>query len=219
MNGRVYDPYTAQFFSPDPYVQAPSEWLNYNRYSYAMGNPFKFTDPTGEQAALNNDGTYDYWGMGGDSGWNMYPGGYNQYSSYNNSGGYSGGYSSYVYSGANPGNYAFAAFTNNPVATTYTANGNGGTAGSWTFTPAYEYRYIYDDAGNIIAIVQRMVTGITAIREKEPEMNSTARHRNVTGGSSNGGFGWSDGVGIAWTGASTYANNFMQMAAETSFRS
>ena len=48
MNGRVYDPYTAQFFSPDPYVQAPGDWLNYNRYGYCMGNPFKFVDPSGK---------------------------------------------------------------------------------------------------------------------------------------------------------------------------
>ena len=47
MNGRVYDPLTAQFFSPDPYVQAPGNWLNYNRYGYCMGNPFKYTDPSG----------------------------------------------------------------------------------------------------------------------------------------------------------------------------
>ncbi|MFZ4457076.1 MAG: RHS repeat domain-containing protein [Bacteroidales bacterium] len=48
MNGRVYDPLTAMFLSPDPYVQAPDNWLNYNRYSYAFGNPFKYTDPSGE---------------------------------------------------------------------------------------------------------------------------------------------------------------------------
>ena len=47
MNGRVYDPLTAQFFSPDPYVQAPGEWLNYNRYTYCSGNPFRYTDPSG----------------------------------------------------------------------------------------------------------------------------------------------------------------------------
>ena len=48
MNGRVYDPYTATFFSPDPYVQSPGDWLNYNRYGYCTGNPFKFVDPSGE---------------------------------------------------------------------------------------------------------------------------------------------------------------------------
>ncbi|MGI5975809.1 MAG: RHS repeat domain-containing protein [Paludibacter sp.] len=48
MNGRVYDPLTAQFFSPDPFVQAPGNWLNFNRYAYAFGNPFKYTDPDGD---------------------------------------------------------------------------------------------------------------------------------------------------------------------------
>ena len=48
MNGRVYDPLTAQFFSPDPFVQAPGNWLNYNRYGYCYNNPFSYTDPTGE---------------------------------------------------------------------------------------------------------------------------------------------------------------------------
>jgi RHS repeat-associated protein len=48
MNGRVYDPVTASFFSPDPYLQAPGNWLNYNRYTYCLNNPFKYTDPDGE---------------------------------------------------------------------------------------------------------------------------------------------------------------------------
>ncbi|GHT18499.1 hypothetical protein FACS189429_5130 [Bacteroidia bacterium] len=52
MNGRVYDPLTAQFFSPDPYIQAPDNWLNYNRYSYCLNNPFKYTDPSGENPLL-----------------------------------------------------------------------------------------------------------------------------------------------------------------------
>jgi len=47
MNGRVYDPLTAMFFSPDPYVQAPDNWLNYNRYGYCLNNPLKYTDPSG----------------------------------------------------------------------------------------------------------------------------------------------------------------------------
>ena len=48
MNGRVYDPLTALFFSPDPYLQAPGDWLNYNRYSYCHNNPLIYTDPSGE---------------------------------------------------------------------------------------------------------------------------------------------------------------------------
>ena len=47
MNGRVYDPATAMFFSPDPFVQSPGNWSNYNRYSYVSNNPTKFTDPSG----------------------------------------------------------------------------------------------------------------------------------------------------------------------------
>jgi len=49
MNGRVYDPLTAMFFSPDPFIQAPDNWLNYNRYGYCMNNPTKYTDPSGYQ--------------------------------------------------------------------------------------------------------------------------------------------------------------------------
>ncbi len=48
MNGRVYDPLTSMFLSPDPYVQAPENWLNYNRYGYCLNNPLKYTDPDGE---------------------------------------------------------------------------------------------------------------------------------------------------------------------------
>lgn len=48
MNGRVYDPLMAQFLSPDPYIQAPGSWLNYNRYAYCYNNPLVYTDPSGE---------------------------------------------------------------------------------------------------------------------------------------------------------------------------
>jgi len=48
MNGRVYDPLTGIFFSPDPYVQAHGDWLNYNRYSYVWNNPLLYVDPSGE---------------------------------------------------------------------------------------------------------------------------------------------------------------------------
>jgi len=47
MNGRIYDPEIARFLSPDPFIQDPYNLLNYNRYSYCMNNPLKFTDPSG----------------------------------------------------------------------------------------------------------------------------------------------------------------------------
>jgi RHS repeat-associated protein len=48
MNGRVYDPRSALFLSPDPYIQNPSSTLSHNRYSYCFNNPLKYTDPSGE---------------------------------------------------------------------------------------------------------------------------------------------------------------------------
>jgi len=48
MNGRVYDPLTAQFFSPDPFIQAPGNWLNHNRFGYVLNNPMRYVDPSGE---------------------------------------------------------------------------------------------------------------------------------------------------------------------------
>lgn len=45
--GRVYDPMLGSFLSIDPYIQAPDNWLNYNRYLYCYGNPLIYTDPLG----------------------------------------------------------------------------------------------------------------------------------------------------------------------------
>ncbi|CAC9424010.1 hypothetical protein [uncultured Gammaproteobacteria bacterium] len=47
MNGRVYDPQIGRFLSADPYIQAPYNTQSYNRYSYVMNNPLKYTDPSG----------------------------------------------------------------------------------------------------------------------------------------------------------------------------
>jgi hypothetical protein len=48
MNGRLYDPVLGRFLSPDNYVQAPDFTQNFNRYSYVLNNPLKYTDPSGE---------------------------------------------------------------------------------------------------------------------------------------------------------------------------
>lgn len=48
MNGRLYDPILGRFFSPDNYVQMPDNSQNFNRYSYCLNNPLKYTDPSGE---------------------------------------------------------------------------------------------------------------------------------------------------------------------------
>lgn len=47
MNGRVYDPLTSSFLSPDNYVQDPTTQQGFNRYAYCMYNPLKYVDPSG----------------------------------------------------------------------------------------------------------------------------------------------------------------------------
>jgi len=69
MNGRVYDPTTAMFFSPDPFVQSPGDWSNYNRYSYVSNNPTRFTDPSGYVKGYFDTPKIDpYWSRI----WNLY---------------------------------------------------------------------------------------------------------------------------------------------------
>lgn len=52
MNGRLYDPMAHRFLQPDNNIQDPYNTQNYNRYSYVLNNPSKYTDPTGEFAWL-----------------------------------------------------------------------------------------------------------------------------------------------------------------------
>ena len=47
MNGRLYDPALGRFLSPDNYVQLPDFSQSFNRYSYCLNNPLKYTDPSG----------------------------------------------------------------------------------------------------------------------------------------------------------------------------
>ena len=47
MNGRVYDPELGRFLTPDPTVQFVADLQSYNRYSYVLNNPLRYTDPTG----------------------------------------------------------------------------------------------------------------------------------------------------------------------------
>jgi RHS repeat-associated protein len=78
MNGRVYDPATAMFFSPDPFVQSPGDWKNYNRYSYCMNNPTRYIDPSGYRQKsiftaldylLNNTADGGTWTSSGSGGY------------------------------------------------------------------------------------------------------------------------------------------------------
>lgn len=55
MNARLYDPWTARFLSPDPYIQLPDFTQSLNRYSYCLNNPFSYMDITGKR--------FDYSGL------------------------------------------------------------------------------------------------------------------------------------------------------------
>ena len=54
MNGRLYDPMIGRFLSPDNYVQAPDDSQNFNRYSYCLNNPLKYTDSSGELFGIDD---------------------------------------------------------------------------------------------------------------------------------------------------------------------
>ena len=54
MNGRLYDPLLGRFFSPDNFVQMPDNSQNFNRYSYCLNNPLKYTDPSGNLFGIDD---------------------------------------------------------------------------------------------------------------------------------------------------------------------
>ena len=54
MNGRLYDPVLGRFFSPDNYVQMSDNSQNFNRYSYCLNNPLKYTDPSGDLFGIDD---------------------------------------------------------------------------------------------------------------------------------------------------------------------
>jgi hypothetical protein len=68
MNGRIYDPMAARFMSADPYIQAPDNLQNYNRYAYVLNSPFLYTDPTGFSffSSLKRAVTGNFSGISGD---------------------------------------------------------------------------------------------------------------------------------------------------------
>ncbi len=47
MQQRYYDPDSGRFLSVDPVAANPNTGASFNRYIYASGNPYKFTDPDG----------------------------------------------------------------------------------------------------------------------------------------------------------------------------
>ena len=54
MGGRVYDPDLGRFLSCDNYVQEPANSQNFNRYSYCLNNPLRYTDLSGELFGIDD---------------------------------------------------------------------------------------------------------------------------------------------------------------------
>jgi RHS repeat-associated protein len=50
MQQRYYDPQVGRFLSTDPVTAYEKPMTNFNRYVYALNNPYKFTDPDGRNA-------------------------------------------------------------------------------------------------------------------------------------------------------------------------
>jgi len=46
-NARFYSPKLGQFLSADTIVPSPANPQAFNRYSYALGNPLRYIDPSG----------------------------------------------------------------------------------------------------------------------------------------------------------------------------
>ena len=66
MDGRIYDPTTARFLTPDPLISAPLFSQSLNRYSYVLNNPVNLVDPSGFQEV---SGYYGDDSGGGGGGW------------------------------------------------------------------------------------------------------------------------------------------------------
>jgi uncharacterized protein (TIGR02594 family) len=47
MNGRMYDPLVGRFLSADNYIPDEYSTQLYNRYSYCLNNPLRYSDPSG----------------------------------------------------------------------------------------------------------------------------------------------------------------------------
>src|SRR5690606_13868382 len=45
--GRYYDADVGRFVSPDPFIQAPYDSQNLNRFTYVLNNPQNYIDPSG----------------------------------------------------------------------------------------------------------------------------------------------------------------------------
>lgn len=61
-NARYYDPGIGRFISPDTIIPNPADGQHYNRYSYVLNNPIKYSDPSGHETCIEHtDGSTTCW--------------------------------------------------------------------------------------------------------------------------------------------------------------
>jgi RHS repeat-associated protein len=87
MGGRIYEPILGRFLSADIVIQDGSNSQSYNKYSYCLNNPLKYTDPSGYVStgannnssvnSINHAGTNDSWDNVYGRGNYVFTGGYN----------------------------------------------------------------------------------------------------------------------------------------------
>ncbi|MCL4500057.1 MAG: RHS repeat-associated core domain-containing protein [Chloroflexi bacterium] len=58
-NARYYDATIGRFVSPDTLIPNPANPQSFNRYSYVLNNPLKYTDPSGYRWVSDGDDYYD----------------------------------------------------------------------------------------------------------------------------------------------------------------
>jgi RHS repeat-associated protein len=54
MQARYYDPKIGRFLSVDPVTFSPDKPAYFNRYWYAKGNPYRYTDPDGRMFGIDD---------------------------------------------------------------------------------------------------------------------------------------------------------------------
>ncbi|MGC9025888.1 MAG: RHS repeat-associated core domain-containing protein, partial [Chloroflexia bacterium] len=62
-NARYYDPLLGRFVQPDLLIK-PENPQSLNRFSYTLNNPLRYTDPSGNEATVQETSAYIYWRWG-----------------------------------------------------------------------------------------------------------------------------------------------------------